>query len=725
MSQAKAGRSGRLQSATELLVIYGIAFLILAVVITVLYSVFASPSSKIYNTCNFAGGVTCGEIILGTNSVTSNTAIVVLLSNAGTSYLKSPHILVSVKGTNSTSFACSPNYVRAGGSILCIINLTTKSNVAETMTGTLYFSAQNCAFSNPGSCQQTANQIYAGSFSATSQYLSPTLGIGITLTAANADPPTNNQKDQLIATVTLFGNPLRGITVNFSSNTPSVYQVSPKYASTNATGKALSYIWGATPGLVRVFANFSNTISANVLLLFGGQSMVATALSVRNPTYAIVNSIDPIGSKGTYTVNAAFSGSSGNYINAAPGNQYGLYLCAAAEGENVGNAMQLTGLSYSPPDVYNASPGLDVAAIGHQSFNGCSAHTTYGGLASVEVGLNGVSGYQFYPAAQGSSRLTYTVSTPRSFVVIMAACAAFSCYGFKLPSNCTAAAGSARPITADGNESVHVAVCQNQAAGTYNAYLVGGQNNTLGAYVFPPQASNTITITSSTTSTTTTVSTTTIPYYSYTNFTAQGLTAGGMFSATYASQALSANVISKNGILQQPLLSFTAAPGNYQFSPAAFNFNGLGYLPYLVKYNSGGQSYNIILINSSVAVPAGVSASVYYRAGFPVNSPISNLPAVIGCGGSGTIYNYYTGTSQTCLNLPSSAVLNAVFVGFGSTANATIDNYTMAGLVDTWYGSSSVEAAVVNCAPSASSPPCLIEADINAAGSVLNVTTTD
>ncbi len=67
-------KKGRMQSAMEYLIVYGIAFLIIAIAVILLYRVFASPASKIYNSCSFAAGVTCSEIVFGTNSLTSNSA---------------------------------------------------------------------------------------------------------------------------------------------------------------------------------------------------------------------------------------------------------------------------------------------------------------------------------------------------------------------------------------------------------------------------------------------------------------------------------------------------------------------------------------------------------------------------------------------------------------------------------------------------------------------------
>jgi hypothetical protein len=267
------------QAAIEYLLVYGIAFLVILIAAGFLYTLYQSPGSRVPNTCTFSGGVTCSDIIIATNTMTGNTAIIALFNNAGDTYIQAPNAIANLNGVNSSAFTCLPNYVRSGGSILCIMNLTSKSAKGTVLSGTIYYTDQNCAFSTSfGSCQTSVVQTYSGKFEGTSQAYNKKPTLGISLTAANTLPPANNQRDQLTATLTLSGTPLKGATINFSTSNPT-YQISPKYFATNSTGQALSFIWGPSSGSTIVYANFTNTISANIVLGFGLTAVVPITLS--------------------------------------------------------------------------------------------------------------------------------------------------------------------------------------------------------------------------------------------------------------------------------------------------------------------------------------------------------------------------------------------------------------------------------------------------------------
>ncbi len=260
------------QAAFDYLIAYCVVFLIIAISITLLYRLFSAPQSAIPNTCIFSGGVTCGYISINTNSITGNTAIVLVMHNAETGYLQSPSVIVNTQGVNTTSSYCLPSYVKAGGSIICVINLTSKTPIGQALSGTNYLSVQNCAFATSGNCKNAQTQVYAGKFYATAAYAAG-FGLSIALTAATNTPLANNQKDLLTATLTFSGRPLSGATINFTQNI-TAYQINPKYTSTDTSGSASSSIWGTTAGKVKVFANLSNTISANMILNFANSGPI-------------------------------------------------------------------------------------------------------------------------------------------------------------------------------------------------------------------------------------------------------------------------------------------------------------------------------------------------------------------------------------------------------------------------------------------------------------------
>ncbi|MDE1865469.1 MAG: hypothetical protein KGH94_02420 [Candidatus Micrarchaeota archaeon] len=164
------GRMARSQMAMEYLIVYGIALLITLIAIFVLYTVFGTPQKSTLNTCTFSGGATCSDLVLSANTITSNTAIMVLLNNAGDQPIVLPSIRININGVNSSYVSCLPKYVKAGGSVVCTINITDKSIVGQQLSGKFYLSEQNCAFSGSvGSCANAVNQIYSGSFYGTIQ----------------------------------------------------------------------------------------------------------------------------------------------------------------------------------------------------------------------------------------------------------------------------------------------------------------------------------------------------------------------------------------------------------------------------------------------------------------------------------------------------------------------------------------------------------------------------
>jgi hypothetical protein len=168
-------------------------------------------------------------------------------------------------------------------------------------------------------------------------------------------------------------------------------------------------------------------------------------------------------------------------------------------------------------------------------------------------------------------------------------------------------------------------------------------------------------------------------------------------------------------------ITFNTITGNYLLSIPSVVYNSLVYFPY---------SIFPAIANFSPSNPTGTywvhqngaALSITYHY-YPVGVPISNLPAPSGCSQTGTIYNLYTQTNQSCVNLPSSAILYAIVNNLG--ANATVLNYTVGALVDTWYGGSSAEAAVVNCRPLNPLPPCFMTFYLNSAGGILNTTSSD
>jgi len=63
------------QSATEYLITYGWAILLAAISVSILYFFILVPSAIAPNTCSFAYGAYCQDMILGSNSISSKIAL--------------------------------------------------------------------------------------------------------------------------------------------------------------------------------------------------------------------------------------------------------------------------------------------------------------------------------------------------------------------------------------------------------------------------------------------------------------------------------------------------------------------------------------------------------------------------------------------------------------------------------------------------------------------------
>ena len=261
----------RAQSAMDYVTNYGWAVLILVVIIALLYFYIYIPAQVVNTSCNFVNGVYCSDLIVASNSVTHNTVVALLLTNAQQSSLLNPKLYAHINNVNTSSSNCSPNYVLPGGSMICSFNTTTTMSNGQLLSGVVYLNVTYCQLSSGSygtgaSCQSPTQQTYSGSFAGHIQQLSSTKS-SITLTAANSIESASNSSYPLTATVKILGYPLKGATVNFTLSNNSGFVVLPNKTTTNAQGIALSGISGTEPGNVIVTATYAG-LSANTLITF-------------------------------------------------------------------------------------------------------------------------------------------------------------------------------------------------------------------------------------------------------------------------------------------------------------------------------------------------------------------------------------------------------------------------------------------------------------------------
>ncbi len=251
-------REERAQSATEYLVTYGWAILIVAAILGFLIYFVSAPSYLAPNTCNFVSGTTCKAFIFASNAQLSKIALVV--SNAQSYPIVVSNMWINVSGTAYPA-KCMPNFVLPGGSIICNATVPKPKSIGTLESGSIYINAKACPYANSSSC--ISNESYLGKFSA---HVSPMLSqIPITISIyTNTSQTADGSKTPLVANVKLLGYPLGGATVYFSTN-DSYVNITPNITTTGSDGNAYAQLSSFVKGRALVTATFAN-VSASIIV---------------------------------------------------------------------------------------------------------------------------------------------------------------------------------------------------------------------------------------------------------------------------------------------------------------------------------------------------------------------------------------------------------------------------------------------------------------------------
>ncbi|MCL4372164.1 hypothetical protein M1373_02495 [Candidatus Marsarchaeota archaeon] len=268
------------QSATEYIVTYGWTILIIAIAISFLYLYIAVPHAIVPSSCSFLTGVTCDDMVLGTNATTHLTSIGVIMTNSRPYPILNPTFFASINGRNASAATCRPSFVLPGGSIICVLHLSNvTSSLGQYFSGDLYLNASYCGFaansSSPSSCASVPRETYKGLYTARAEPATAS-NYSIKLTAATYNAPATNVPDQLTATVTLLGYPQEGATVNFTAaflnGTPATPpdSLQYQYTTTSANGQAINYVSLNKSADINITASYlgaKSTIKINYLII--------------------------------------------------------------------------------------------------------------------------------------------------------------------------------------------------------------------------------------------------------------------------------------------------------------------------------------------------------------------------------------------------------------------------------------------------------------------------
>ncbi|MFP3289079.1 MAG: Ig-like domain-containing protein [Candidatus Micrarchaeota archaeon] len=257
----KRGRKG--QSTLEYFLVYGWALLLALIVAVLLYIFIFAPSAIAPNSCSFAYGAYCQDMILGSNSISSKIAL--FLTNTQQYPIINPQVSINISNIGTVNGKCLPSYVLPGGAIICNVTMPIKAISTGTLvSGKLYLSAIPCPSGNITTCTSGQRQTYVGNFNSHAAPLLASTTLSISISAANSTA-TIGIPDELIATVKLLGYPISGATVNFTAN--KTVKFNPSVATTDSSGDASTQLTSLQQGKIKVYASFGN-VSANTTINF-------------------------------------------------------------------------------------------------------------------------------------------------------------------------------------------------------------------------------------------------------------------------------------------------------------------------------------------------------------------------------------------------------------------------------------------------------------------------
>ncbi|MDE1846070.1 MAG: hypothetical protein KGH53_02210 [Candidatus Micrarchaeota archaeon] len=253
----------KIQSATEYLLTYGWAFLIIAIAAASLYLFVFAPSTLTASTCTFTSGVYCQDLVLGSSSTLSKMAM--LLTNSNPYPILNPKMTLNLTGVAPILGTCIPNFILPGGAIICNATIIPAISQSALASGRFILSYTPCPGGNVIQCQSNPKQSYTGSFNTHASPLLSQTTISITLTPQNTSQVAiSSSLDKLTANVRLLGTPLSGATVNFTSNSINA-PINPLVTTTDGLGNASSYISSSATGNVLISASFANQIANSII----------------------------------------------------------------------------------------------------------------------------------------------------------------------------------------------------------------------------------------------------------------------------------------------------------------------------------------------------------------------------------------------------------------------------------------------------------------------------
>ncbi len=166
-----------IQSAMEFLTTYSWAFLLIAVMLSVLFMIAFIPKTIISNSCNFYSGFYCYDSVLSNTYSPTNTPtgseLKVLLSDTQVGTISISSFNAILGNSNSFNSLCTNSTLHQGSKTLCTATFNSIINRGVIEMGSLYIRGNYCAGAisslSTGSCSSNGNYVVIGAIRIQSQ----------------------------------------------------------------------------------------------------------------------------------------------------------------------------------------------------------------------------------------------------------------------------------------------------------------------------------------------------------------------------------------------------------------------------------------------------------------------------------------------------------------------------------------------------------------------------
>ena len=266
----------KIQSASELLSVYGIALLIVAVVTVIIYVVTSLPSSTVPNFCTFSGYVFCRNIAIGSNDLVSRA--ILLFSNSQQYAVENAIPTINITNTGTFTGSCNPYYALPGGIFECVINFNKKMTPNQLSNGRINLNLTVCTEINNRNCGLPQRELYSGRFNVHISPIVPPPRCTISLSGNSVIP--YGTSSNLTANVKLFETNIAVSVENqlFSSNN---YYNSTKENS--IIGKISGAVTSLQNNIALLFDKIFSAVAYFIVYTFilPAFSLIITGISIR------------------------------------------------------------------------------------------------------------------------------------------------------------------------------------------------------------------------------------------------------------------------------------------------------------------------------------------------------------------------------------------------------------------------------------------------------------